>query len=286
MTRSRSVDASWWDAAFARQGHTGWADRQVYRYDQPIRLASVRRALAGKYGAGVNRIQAIDAGCGTGDFALTLAEFGATVVAFDFSAAVLEVARGRFAKAGQDIQALQASATKIPAEDSSADVVTSITVLQHLVDAADLHAALGEFRRVLRPGGMLILLELAPPIMQVNRSPDGHVTERPVAVWQAAFEHAGLKIEREITYPQWGISILRGFAKAIDGIRAEAIIAPPVPHDSVSAATPSLARNVLRNGLIVARTVLLALTWPLDHLLRLPSPSAHRYYRLWILRTC
>lgn len=48
------------------------------------------------------------------------------------------------------------SATRIPLPDCSADVVLCHQVLHHLIPQAD---ALAEVRRVLRPGGLLLLSE-------------------------------------------------------------------------------------------------------------------------------
>lgn len=281
MSADRAVDSGWWDAAFGRQGHTGWADSLVYAYDQPIRIASVRRALGRIAPSGLHERGAVDVGCGTGDFTLLLRRAGARVLAFDFSAAVLEKLRARLPADASDVRIVQASATDIPAESGSADVITSITVLQHLVHDDDLARALREFRRVLRPEGRIIILELAPPIPAPNLSPDGHVIERPTSAWRQAIESAGLRIEREATYPQWGITLLRLLARAIDGARGTAPAAPPAVASAAVAERPGPMRQLLRVGLTVARAGLLGVAWPLDHLFRLPVPAAHRYYRLW-----
>jgi SAM-dependent methyltransferase len=50
----------------------------------------------------------------------------------------------------------QGNATKLPLPDDSFDVVTCQTVLMHLAQPLD---ALGEMRRILRPGGLLVCVE-------------------------------------------------------------------------------------------------------------------------------
>jgi len=287
MAGEKHVDGRWWDAAFERQGHTGWADQQVYAYDQPLRRASVQRAIDAAFPRPLAGIDAADVGCGTGDFTLLLGARGARVLALDFSAAVLEQARLRSVAAGVPARFVCASATAIPADDASLDLIASITVMQHLVIDADLARAISELARVLRPDGRVVFLELAPPLLAANRSPDGHVIERPPEAWRSAFEAGGLTIEREFAYPQYGITALRLFARAIDRLRgtgseggAENSSPAPVATDPA----PGFARRMLRLGLNVTHTLLLLVTWPLDHLLRLQVPKRQRYYRLWILK--
>lgn len=286
---AETVGREWWDAAYRRQGHTGWADRLVYAYDQPIRRASVRGALVRSYGRTLAGLQALDAGCGTGDFAALLQSLGANVLAFDFSPAVVEAAQRRW-PATDRLSFMCASVTAVPAPSGFAQVITSVTVLQHLTRDADHASALAELRRMLAPAGCIALLELAPPLSEPKRSPDGHVIERPPAAWRKALAQAGLRIEREAVYPQWGITSLRLLAAAIDRVRGTQAPAAGGDVDSSAAivherqGSPGIARRVLRIGLQSLRLLLLALCAPLDYLFRLPVPQRHRYYRLWILR--
>jgi len=284
MAGEQKVDGAWWDSAFARQGHTGWADQQVYAYDQPLRRASVARAIDAACPR-LTGMAAADVGCGTGDFALMLASRGASVLAIDFSAAVLEVARRRGASVSAPMRFVCASATQIPAEAAAFDLVTSITVMQHLVRDEDLKLGMSELARVLKPDGRVVFLELAPPLPAPNRSPDGHVIERPPESWRAAFEAGGLAIDSEFPYPQYGITALRLFARAIDRVRGTTPTgATPAADSGGDAAPAGFKRRLLRAALWFARSLLLLISWPLDYLLRLQVPKRQRYYRLWILK--
>jgi ubiquinone/menaquinone biosynthesis C-methylase UbiE len=287
---AETVGREWWDAAYRRQGHTGWADRLVYAYDQPIRRASVRSALAQLHARTMAGVQALDVGCGTGDFAALLHSRGAHVLAFDFSPAVVDAAQRRW-PASDGLSFTCASVTAVPAPSGYARLITCITVLQHLTRDEDLAAALAELRRVLDPQGRILLLELAPPLSEPKRSPDGHVVERPPTAWRNALAKAGLHIEREAVYPQWGITSLRLLAGMIDRARGTQLSAAVEQSGDTGSAirserpsSPTVARRVLRFALQSVRLLLLALCAPLDHLFRLPVPQRHRYYRLWILR--
>ena len=65
---------SFWTERLHARGHTGWADRFIYAYDQLERLGIVSLALARPEFRGVRT--AIDFGCGTGDFSRLLLSRG------------------------------------------------------------------------------------------------------------------------------------------------------------------------------------------------------------------
>ncbi len=99
-------------------------------------------------------MEVLDVGCGpatiTADLAATVAP-GGRVLGIDRAADVVEAARSELgATPGLDLAAGDAYATGLP--DAAFDVVHAHQVLQHLTDPV---RALGEWRRVLRPGGLL-----------------------------------------------------------------------------------------------------------------------------------
>lgn len=101
---------------------------------------------------------ALDLCCGTGDVAFALAARGAIVTGIDFSPAMLAVARRR--PGCPPVTFLQGDAMALPVADASVDVVT---VAYGLRNVADVGRALLEWRRVLRPGGRLVVLEFGKP---------------------------------------------------------------------------------------------------------------------------
>lgn len=95
----------------------------------------------------------VDLGCGTGRFTQALADFyGATVLGVDPSETMLEQATAKAHSAA--VSFARGTAESIPAPGASADLVFSSMVFHHFTDRAQ---AAREIRRVLRPGGAVII---------------------------------------------------------------------------------------------------------------------------------
>jgi glycogen(starch) synthase len=104
----------------------------------------------------VRGLRILDAGGGMGRLSLPLARAGARTTLLDLSAAMLEKARGR---AKDDPAAplpamLVGNAMSLPFADASFDAVVGLDLFCHLPDR---RAGLLELKRVLGPGGRLIL---------------------------------------------------------------------------------------------------------------------------------
>lgn len=114
----------------------------------------------------------LDLCCGTGDLALALAarQRGWQVHGSDFTHRMLVLARdkarrksGRQAERGAaaaEIPWIEADAMRTPFADGFADAVTTAFGFRNL---ADYRAALAEFHRLLKPGGVLAILEFSEP---------------------------------------------------------------------------------------------------------------------------
>ncbi|MBI2007269.1 MAG: class I SAM-dependent methyltransferase [Candidatus Blackburnbacteria bacterium] len=106
-------------------------------------------SLIRKYFGGIPKnLKILDAGCGTGLLAKKLAKFG-DVGAIDSSREAVRFSKKR------GVRVLLASVNKLPFKDNFFDLVVSVDVIYH--KAVDDKGALGEFFRVLKPNGILIL---------------------------------------------------------------------------------------------------------------------------------
>src|SRR5215469_3775633 len=126
--------------AYAAENETSLANAY---YERPATLA-----LAGD----VAGRRVLDAGCGSGPLSAALRDRGAIVTGIDSSAKMLELARQRLG-ASADLH-LADLGSPLPFADGAFDDVIASLVLHYLEDWT---APLAELRRVLTPGGRLIV---------------------------------------------------------------------------------------------------------------------------------
>ena len=134
--------------------------RIAHRYDALNHLLSFNadrrwRAGAARRVNGSHR-RVLDLATGTGDLASALARDGRTVVGADFCLDMLAGARRKGAVALLSA----ADALALPFPDAAFDAVTIAFGVRNFVD---LRARLAEIERVLRPGGLLVVLEFSQP---------------------------------------------------------------------------------------------------------------------------
>ncbi|MET9068666.1 methyltransferase domain-containing protein [Streptosporangium sandarakinum] len=125
---------------------------------------------------GRDRLDIVDAGGGTGGFAVPLAELGHAVTVVDPSPDSLAALERRAAEAGVGVRALQGDAADLgdllPA--GSADLVLCHSVLEYVEDPAGALAAMGG---LLRAGGVISVLAANPVAAALHRSVAGRFDE-------------------------------------------------------------------------------------------------------------
>ena len=138
---------------------------------------ALRAALAERVaGTGRARLDIVDAGGGTGGFAVPLAELGHAVTVVDPSPDSLAALERRAAEAGVTVRGIQGDAADL-AEilgPGVADLVLCHSVLEYVEDPARALAALA---RLLRPGGVISVLAANPVAAALHRALSGHFDE-------------------------------------------------------------------------------------------------------------
>ena len=175
---------------FARQAQTfdAWA-------------AQVDADVGARFGAALGeaaRGRLIDVACGPGVVTAALAPAAASIVAFDATEQMLEKARARCARAGVKNVAFQSGdAENLPFADAQFDGAVTRAAVHHF---ADPQRALDEIFRVLRPGGVAVVLDVISSedadesrlhnAIERLRDPS-HVRMLPASVLDAAARRAG-----------------------------------------------------------------------------------------------
>ncbi len=110
-----------------------------------------------------NPTRVLDVATGTGDVAFKiLQQHKCSISAIDISAKMLEVAKRKATEAdvNESIEFIEAEAAQLPFADESFDC---ITVAFGVRNFEDLEKGLTEMKRVLKPGGKLLILEFSKP---------------------------------------------------------------------------------------------------------------------------
>lgn len=138
-----------------------------YRGMHEIALRLLRRTLP----ATPDRI--LEAGCGTGNFALKVAsEFGCPVDVVDLAGEGL-----RYARANGLQRMVQADIRALPIESGQYGCVLSLDVLIHLERGTE-RAAVAELARVARPGGLVMIRVAALDALRSRHSAFTHERQR------------------------------------------------------------------------------------------------------------
>lgn len=177
----------------------------------------------------------LDVGCGSGPLSAALRDRGALVAGLDLSAAMIELARARL---GEDADLIVHDvAEPLPYADATFDDVVASLVLHYLEDWTQ---PLAELRRVLKPGGRL-LLSVNHPILYKMLNPDADYFD--IAEFSYDAEHAG----RTVVYTNWHRP-LQGMSDAFTaaGFDISVIQEPPVAPDTPRELLPPNLRHRAR----------------------------------------
>lgn len=205
------------------------------------------------------RRRALDVGCGTGRWCRTLRDRGWAVTGIDIAADMIERNRRTY----PDMRFEYVSILNLSA-DEPFDLVTSVTVLQHLPFEGQ-RTAVARIRGAVRPGAYVLLLEN-------TGGQTTHVFARNVQEWEALFASHGFETVARRTYD---FSPARcGVGIAGRAIRTHPLTKPvedvSKPRMSGSLAIRAVARAATAGAFCVDAAIDSTLT-----AVRAPLPSNH-----------
>lgn len=152
-------------------------DRISPRYDLLNRLLSFRSDVAWRKKVArllpdKNRVELLDIATGTGDIILTLMAQNTAItyaVGLDMAGEMLTIAKKKFNTDSKyaHIPLIRSDACSLPFDTNSFDATTIAFGIRNVIDV---HLALREMYRVIRPGGKSLILEFSLPSNRLIRS--------------------------------------------------------------------------------------------------------------------
>ncbi|HXU19392.1 MAG TPA: class I SAM-dependent methyltransferase [Verrucomicrobiae bacterium] len=225
-------------AGFAPILHPGapaWFNSRI----DHLQFCAMRRALALAEVSRPARI--LDVGCGTGRWLRRYCDLGFDATGIDATPQMLRLARGR----GTMAPLVTGEANRLPFRSAEFDVVSDVTVIQH-IPAARQEQALLEMTRVLKPGGRMILFELI-------RGEDLHIFPRNPQSWMDLGASCGLRARG--WFGQEYLLLDRLFVRVARGVmkRRETSVATGVDSAETMSSRATILRRVyweLRHGIV------------------------------------
>jgi ubiquinone/menaquinone biosynthesis C-methylase UbiE len=185
----------------------------------------------------------LDLGCGAGHASFAVAPVAESVTAFDLSAQMLEVVAGAAHERGlSNLGTAQGNVASLPFADASFCMVVTRFSAHHWLDVP---AALREVKRVLKPRGVFVVIDITAPasplhdttLQAVELLRDGsHVRDYRPSEWMSMLEQAGFKSERvsdwklEMKFDDW-TARMRTPPERVTAIRSLFASAPEETRD-------------------------------------------------------
>jgi ubiquinone/menaquinone biosynthesis C-methylase UbiE len=199
----------------------------------------------------------LDVGTGAGHLSFTLAPLAQRVVALDPSAGMLATVRRTAAERGlAQIETCAAEAAALPFAAASFDLVCTRYSAHHWFDVP---RALAEMRRVVRPDGLILVIDLLGadhPLVDTHLQSiellrdTSHVRDRSAAEWRALLLQAGFA---DIEHDSWSTRL--EFASWVQRMRTPEALVTAIRMLQVGAAAEvQRALSIEPDGSFTPRT--------------------------------
>ena len=200
-------------------GYSGVNQEELATDQKRIWGSTISRRIAARFpGRDPGSIRVLDVGTGPGFFAIILAELGYQVTAVDYTASMLEEAKGNAGALANNIDFRQMNAEELLFDDRSFDVLVTRNVTWNLHDP---RKAYSHWTRVLAPGGLLLNFDANwYRYLWDDQAQEGHARDREnLKASDVRDENAGTDVDAmeaiarqtplsRQARPQWDLSLL------------------------------------------------------------------------------
>jgi len=203
-----------WNNRFIKFGHTGWSDNLIYDYDQSVRINKISSVINK-----LNVATALDLGCGTGDFIKLIDSLNkqSCIVGVDISDKTIERNKINFVQ--ENIEFIASDLLEYSIKKNKYDLISSITVLQHITNKEDLLQLLKNIKDGLSSKGKFIFLE---NIYNESTVEDNYLNKNfDKDDWLDVCQEAGLTVEQIYSYPQLGIRLVESIFRLLQFVKSK-----------------------------------------------------------------
>ncbi len=186
-------DFEYWKSRVAQYGDKSVMDLDNKKgaYDNELRKTAFSKATKLK-----KDMEILDVGCGTADWCIDYARAGCDVTGIDFVENIINISRENAKKANLNIK-FENQSLETYTNNNYYDLVTSVTVLQHITDDARFNKSISNIFNLLRAGGRAAIIEYMPDKLKNSIKGNSYMRYRTKAEWVSYFERSGFKLIKE-----------------------------------------------------------------------------------------
>jgi 2-polyprenyl-3-methyl-5-hydroxy-6-metoxy-1,4-benzoquinol methylase len=193
---------SFWKRRFDEVGDVGYADKMLYKYDERLRYMAIIYAVS-SLGLGEGA-RVLDIGCGTGRLAVELAKKSLSVTGIDLLNDAVRKAKQRAEEEYVIVDFVVGDIVNDTLGMKCFDLITSITVLQHITERAAFEKAVEVITDSVKFDGHILILEYSPlKCSRQSARSDFYMSARTRSEWIDVFSVKDAFL-REVLVPQLG----------------------------------------------------------------------------------
>jgi ubiquinone/menaquinone biosynthesis C-methylase UbiE len=155
--------------------------------------------------------KALDEGCGTAQYTISLAMLGFNVVGIDFSSKLLKIAKEKVKKykVSRKCSFVLGDIRKLPFRDSSFDAVLSAGIIEHVPET---EKCIQQINRVLKPNGYLIIhVPHKISFFTINK-----ILQKLFGIWSSGYEKSFTKPSFRTLLRKNGFTIIKEVTPEIE----------------------------------------------------------------------